>query len=65
MGYGRGYRYAHDEPEHFAAMQNLPDRLRGSRYYEPSDQGFERGVAERLRRWWGERRGAEKGGDRA
>ncbi len=58
-GYGRGYRYAHDYPGHFAAMENLPERLRGRRYYEPTEEGFERGVGERLRRWWGERKAAE------
>ena len=57
MGYGEGYKYAHDYPGHFAAMENLPERLRGRRYYEPSDQGYEREVGERLARWWGERAG--------
>jgi putative ATPase len=61
MGYGAGYKYAHEHPEHFAAMENLPERLRGRRYYEPSDQGHEKEAAERLRRWWGERKG-EAGG---
>ena len=57
MGYGRGYRYAHDAPGNFAAMENLPQRLQGRRYYQPSDQGYEREVAERIRRWWGDRKG--------
>ena len=52
-GYGKDYKYSHDYEDHFAPMQNLPDRLKGRRYYEPGDQGFEREVAERLRRWWG------------
>ena len=56
MGYGRGYRYSHDAPGHFAAMENLPPRLQGRRYYEPSDQGYEKEVAERIRRWWGDRK---------
>ena len=54
MGYGKGYKYSHDHQDHFAPMQNLPDRLKGRRYYEPGDQGYERQVADRLRRWWGE-----------
>ena len=41
-------------------MNNLPDRLKGRRYYEPSDQGYERQAAERLRRWWGEREKEEE-----
>ena len=55
MGYGEGYKYSHDYDDHFAPMQNLPEALKGRRYYTPSDQGYEPEVAERLRRWWGER----------
>ena len=54
MGYGEGYRYSHDYPDNFAPMENLPESLKGRRYYEPGDQGYEREAAERLRRWWGE-----------
>ena len=54
QGYGEGYKYAHDYPEHFAKMQNLPERLKGHRYYQPSEQGYERDVAERVAKWWGE-----------
>ncbi|UZN05151.1 replication-associated recombination protein A [Cellulomonas sp. S1-8] len=50
LGHGAGYRYAHDAPHAVAAQQYLPDELAGSRYYEPSDRGFERSVAERLTR---------------
>jgi putative ATPase len=56
MGYGEGYKYAHDYPDHFAAMENLPERLRGKRYYQPSDQGYEKEVAERIRGWWGDKK---------
>ena len=55
MGYGEGYKYSHDYDDHFAPMQNLPDALKGRRYYKPGDQGYEPEVAARLRRWWGER----------
>ena len=55
-GYGKGYRYAHDYPEHFAGQVNLPGNLKERTYYEPSEQGYEKEVAERLRRWWGERK---------
>ncbi len=54
QGYGKGYKYAHDYEGHFAPMQNLPERLKGRRYYVPSDQGYEPQIAQRLRRWWGE-----------
>jgi putative ATPase len=60
MGYGRDYKYSHDYEGHFAPMENLPPNLKGRRYYEPGDQGFEAEVAERLERWWGE---AKKGDD--
>ena len=53
-GYGKGYRHAHDYEGHFAPMRNLPEGLKGRRYYTPGDQGYEREAAERLRRWWGE-----------
>ncbi|GAA3821452.1 replication-associated recombination protein A [Cellulomonas soli] len=50
LGHGAGYRYAHDEPHAVAAQQYLPDDLVGTRYYEPSDRGYERAVAERMDR---------------
>ena len=56
MGYGHDYRYAHSYPEHFASQANFPDNLKGTVYYQPSDQGYEKEVAERIRRWWGERK---------
>ncbi len=48
LGHGAGYRYAHDEPHAVAGQQYLPDVLDGARYYEPSDRGYERQVADRL-----------------
>ncbi|HEV6952092.1 MAG TPA: replication-associated recombination protein A, partial [Promicromonospora sp.] len=50
LGHGEGYRYAHDWPHAVAPQQYLPDVLSGARYYEPSDRGYERQVAERLER---------------
>ena len=55
MGYGAGYRYSHDYEGHFEPQEYLPDALSNRRYYEPSDQGSEAAIAERLHRWWGER----------
>ena len=54
MGYGRGYKYAHDYPDHFVKQQNLPPSLRGKRYYIPGDQGYEKEIAAKLKKWWGE-----------
>ncbi len=59
MGYGEGYKYSHDYEDNFAPMQNLPDSLKGRRYYRPGDQGYEPEVAERLKRWWGESQQAD------
>jgi putative ATPase len=51
LGYGKGYKYPHDFPGHFVREQYLPPALKGRRYYEPSDQGFEAEVEARLRAW--------------
>lgn len=52
LGYGKGYRYAHeypeDSPERFLQTY-LPDSLKGRTYYRPSDQGFEREIAKRIK----------------
>lgn len=46
--YGKGYIYAHDTEEKLSAMQCLPDSLKDKRYYEPTDEGAEERVKERL-----------------
>jgi putative ATPase len=48
MGYGAGYRYAHDHEGGVVEQQHLPTSLAGRRYYEPSRNGDEREVGERL-----------------
>ncbi len=49
LGHGHAYRYAHDEPHAYAAgEQYLPEALAGRHYYQPTDQGLERRIAERL-----------------
>jgi putative ATPase len=48
-GHGAEYRYAHDEPDAFAAGENyFPEALRDARYYHPTQRGLERHVRERL-----------------
>jgi putative ATPase len=50
-GYGEGYRYAHDFEGHVVADETyLPDEIAGMRFYEPSDQGLEKAIKERLHR---------------
>ena len=60
IGYGKEYKYAHDYPGHFVRQQHLPDSLKGKRYYIPSDQGYEKQVAARLRTWWQKETGEAK-----
>ena len=47
-GYGRGYDYAHDRAKRTTGMECLPQRLRSRRYYEPTEEGFEKLVQDRL-----------------
>ncbi|HSR41215.1 MAG TPA: hypothetical protein VLL48_03565, partial [Longimicrobiales bacterium] len=55
LGYGKDYRYDHDEDHGVAPQGYLPDGLVDRRFYEPGPYGFERTVAERLA-WWEEKR---------
>jgi putative ATPase len=48
LGYGKGYRYAHDEKDGVAEMDCLPESLAGRRYYQPTDRGREKDLAARL-----------------
>ncbi len=52
MGYGKDYKYAHNFEGHFVPdEQYLPDKLKGKRYYEPTENGYEKNISERLRGW--------------
>ncbi len=55
IGYGKGYKYAHSYAGHFVEQQNLPDSLKGRRFYHPSDQGFEKQILARLKAWFPDR----------
>jgi putative ATPase len=51
LGYGKGYRYAHDEPDAVAAGEKyFPDEMEPARYYEPVPRGLEIRIAEALER---------------
>ncbi|MGH2366647.1 MAG: replication-associated recombination protein A, partial [Chloroflexota bacterium] len=50
LGYGQGYKYAHDYDGAHVTQRYLPDGV-DQRFYEPGEQGYERSIAERLRRW--------------
>jgi putative ATPase len=48
LGYGQGYQYAHDLENKVADMQCLPDNLRNRNYYQPTNEGIEKRIRERL-----------------
>jgi putative ATPase len=48
FGYGRGYQYAHDAPDHLTDMQCLPENLKDRRYYRPTEEGLEKKLKEKL-----------------
>jgi len=48
LGYGQGYRYAHDVAGKVANMECLPENLRGKIYYQPTNEGIEKRIRERL-----------------
>jgi len=50
QNYGKGYRYAHDE-EGISVQDYLPETLVGTRYYQPTDHGYERMIRERMAYW--------------
>jgi putative ATPase len=54
LDYGQGYRYAHDHPGHFVRQDYLPERLKGTRFYEPASNPAEWKTREKLRGDWGE-----------
>ena len=55
LDYGKGYKYAHDEPDAVSNMDCLPENLKGREFYKPSEYGFEKEVKKRLA-WWKARR---------
>ena len=55
IGYGKGYAYDHDAEGGFSGDNYWPDEMEPQRFYQPTDRGFEKRLAERLA-WWEERR---------
>ena len=49
FGYGRGYQYAHEAAEKLTDMSCLPESLKDRRYYQPTDEGFEKKLKEKLK----------------
>ncbi|MCD8151229.1 MAG: replication-associated recombination protein A [Clostridiales bacterium] len=50
LGRGIGYQYAHDFPNHYVEQQYLPDAYKDMKFYEPTDNGYEKDIREYFRR---------------
>ena len=50
-GYGKGYRYDHDEPDAFSGQNYFPEKIGRRQFYEPVERGFERDIKKRLEYW--------------
>jgi putative ATPase len=48
MGHGDGYKYAHDYEDNYVEQQYLPDELVGKKYYNPTTNGYEKRITDRL-----------------
>ncbi len=48
LGHGQGYLYAHDYPNHYVKQQYLPDGMEGTRFYRPTENGYEKKIKEHL-----------------
>jgi putative ATPase len=60
LGYGKGYKYAHDYEDHYVPQDYLPEKLRNRRYYFPTRFGFEKEIQKRIDWWDKKRRGVQR-----
>ncbi|MBF0452044.1 MAG: replication-associated recombination protein A [Candidatus Magnetomorum sp.] len=51
LGYGKGYQYPHDNQHALVHQDYLPEKLKGQKYYQPSDRGYESVIKKRLELW--------------
>jgi putative ATPase len=51
IGYGKGYKYAHDQKNGLVDQEHLPEKLSGKTYYDPTNRGFEAVIRDRLIKW--------------
>ena len=56
LGYGKGYKYAFDDPAAYLPQEYLPDAVKGAAFYEPGPFGYEQRIKERME-WWRQRAG--------
>jgi len=52
LGYGKGYKYSHSYPEHFAAQEFLPDDIKGTTLYQPADNSNEINSKQLIEKRW-------------
>ena len=52
IGYGKGYKYAHEYDNNFAELEFLPEEIIGTKFYEPGDNARENELRKRLKAWW-------------
>jgi len=57
LGYGKGYRYAHDFPGNFVAQEFLPDEVSGTKLFEPQQNPAEEKIKQKLKQDWKEKYG--------
>jgi putative ATPase len=50
LGYGKGYKYAHNYQGHYIEQQHLPDSLKGKQFYVPGELGYEKQMADRIKK---------------
>ncbi len=62
LGYGQGYQYAHDFEDCYVPQEYLPESLRGTVFYTPTQYGFEKEIRKRMD-WWDKKRGEAQGGE--
>ena len=55
LGYAKNYKYAHDFDGNFALQEFLPEKLSGTKFYDPGDNSRERELRQRLRALWGDK----------
>jgi putative ATPase len=48
LGYGKGYKYAHDYAEGYVTQDYLPEEIKGRKFYEPAGHGYEKYIKERM-----------------
>ena len=51
LGYGKGYRYAHDYQDAYVSQNHLPEAIKGQRFYQPSSRGMEKAIGKRMAQW--------------